>query len=98
MLALHQLREMPPIKKAIPIFELILAKKGLYREVTIPKQVNSAQEEPETGPDTQSQDQSSDVPAPDNLDGSYDSFITEFLEYDTLNKWDFGQLDFSLLG
>ncbi|KAJ3477691.1 hypothetical protein NLG97_g8774 [Lecanicillium saksenae] len=95
MLALKQLREIPAIKKATPLFELLLSRKGLY-----PSSIAAAEPQMpncETG-------STQDNTLPENFAGegqqfapieSFDSLVQEFLEYDALGRWDFGQLGLS---
>ncbi|EGX94853.1 Fungal transcriptional regulatory protein [Cordyceps militaris CM01] len=95
MLALHQLREIPAIKKALPLFELILSRKKLHG--------NYSGAPPEAAGDAQWDGADvvlrSEQQGGAETDGgvSFDSFVQEFLEYDTLGRWEFGQLDFSRL-
>ncbi|XWW95611.1 hypothetical protein V2A60_003576 [Cordyceps javanica] len=98
MLALNQLREIPAIKKAIPLFEMILSRKKLYDSAATstaprasahgPQGGGTSTMPPRTQPSTELHDAS---------EQSFDSFIQEFLEYDALDKWGFGQVDFSRL-
>ncbi|OAQ97261.1 hypothetical protein LLEC1_04756 [Akanthomyces lecanii] len=98
MLALNQLREIPAIKKAIPLFELILSRKKLYgggAVVHVPQvaaQCESQWEAAGVSRRPQLDAETEDAPAE-----SFDSFVQEFLEYDTLGDWNFAQVDFSRL-
>lgn len=93
MLALNQLREIPVIKKAIPLFELILARKNLYMNPTATSVSEATRQDDSVwnGVDPLNRN---DVPHDESRE-SFDLFIQEMLEYDTLDKWDFGQRDFS---
>ncbi len=93
MLALHQLREIPAIKKAIPLFELILARKNLYSSSAATTSVPHVAAQCESQRPLQPDAETDDAPRGE----SFDSFVQEFLEYDTLGNWDFAQLDFSRL-
>lgn len=102
MLALNQLREIPAIKKAIPLFEVVLARKSLYGDLNTVMQNYPSQIPPpgepvwgESGAVTRSQQQLNAAEQQDAPGEACDSFIPEFLEYDMLDRWDFGQLDFS---
>lgn len=99
MLALKQLQEIPAIKKAIPLFELILLRKKLYgvgdavaHVPQVAAQCESQWRDPGVVHRPQADADMGDVPGE-----SFDSFVQEFLEYDALGGWDFAQVDFSRL-
>lgn len=91
MLALNQLREFPAIGKAIPLFEMLLAKKNLYINADASREQGPASTAAQDfgGPGMQ---------LSNSEEQSFDSFLAEFLEYDALDRWDFGQVDMSRLG
>ncbi|KAM3513692.1 hypothetical protein MY11210_002703 [Beauveria gryllotalpidicola] len=95
MLALYQLREMPAVKKAIPIFELVLSRKKLYDDG--PGPADAPQVCTTSPPDESPSKEAERVPRllqPDaelvDVPGEYfDAFVQDFLEYDAVGKWDF---------
>lgn len=99
MLALNQLREIPAIKKAIPLFELILSRKKLDGDgdavVHMPKVAALCESQGKAAGVVQRPQL--DAETDDALGESFDSFVQEFLEYDTLGEWGFAQVDFSRL-
>lgn len=98
MLVLSQGKEIPVLKRALPVFEEILAKQNLY---LVPPKVLSqvtaqsqAQDNSMTDVNGSSHAQvtvtSSDVERHDNSP----SFDADFLGFDFLDEWQFGQMDF----
>jgi len=90
MLILNQGKEIPVLKRALPIFEEILAKKNLY--LVPPNNLGQVPAEPP------SQDNSvADTYASSQL-GQCENrplFDANFLGFDFLDEWQIGQLDFT---
>jgi hypothetical protein len=99
MLLLTQGKEIPVLKRALPIFEEILAKKNLY---LVPPNILG-----QVPAQSQSQDNSmADAYASPHTQGSVvssqleqwennPSFDVDFLGFDFLDEWQIGQLDFN---
>jgi hypothetical protein len=99
MLFLTQGKEIPVLKRALPIFEKILAKKNLY---LVPPNILG-----QVPAQSQSQDNSmADAYASPHTQGSVvssqleqwennPSFDVDFLGFDFLDEWQIGQLDFN---
>lgn len=91
MLVLNELREIPVIKRAMPIFEVVLAKKNLYPTSFGPAdsvpQIDDRQNEP-------------DLPrpqmgafVPQDVQGDCTFYLGDFIDFDVLDRWEVGQLD-----
>ncbi|KAK8141082.1 hypothetical protein G3M48_000878 [Beauveria asiatica] len=105
MLALYQLREIPAVKKAIPLFELILSRKKLYDESSRGGAVDDDDDDaPQvcSPPESPWEEEAGTVVPPRlrpnaelaDVPGEYfDSFVQDFLEYDAVGKWDYEQVD-----
>lgn len=108
MLALYQLREIPAVKKAIPLFELILSRKKLYNGSGGPADDHDHDDDDDapqvcSPPESPWEEAAGTVVVPPRLrpnaeladvPGEYfDSFVRDFLEYDAVGKWDFEQVD-----
>lgn len=99
MLVMGQLKEIPAIKRAIPVFELVLANKNLPAAPAVPPSKNASQSLVE--------DQNEDISAcinrlqPDlyqlqDASGElYGAFLGDFLDFNVMDKWEFGQNDFT---
>ncbi len=100
MLVLSQGKEIPALKRALPVFEEILTKKGLY---LVPS--NTLSQAP---PQSQLQDNSMadayTLPQPqvsvgssqlDQGENNLPSFDADFLGFDFLDEWQIGQLEFT---
>ena len=99
MLVLIQGKEIPALKRALPIFEEILAKKSLYMvPPNIPGQVPAQSQPQDNGrADTYASPQIQVGVVPSQLE-QYEnnpSFDVDFLEFDFLDGWQIGQLDFT---
>ncbi|KAM3444676.1 hypothetical protein NHJ13734_001178 [Beauveria thailandica] len=108
MLALYQLREIPAVKKAIPLFELILSRKKLYHESSSGGPADDDDDNDDapqvcSPPESPWEAEAGTVVVPPRLrpnaeladvPGEYfDSFVQDFLEYDAVGKWDYEQVD-----
>jgi hypothetical protein len=100
MLVLTQGKEIPALKRALPIFEEILAKKNLYLvPPNIPGRVpaqsqsqdNNSMADAYASPHTQVSVVSSQLEQCENNP----SFNVDFLGFDFLEEWQIGQLDFT---
>ncbi|KAJ6122689.1 hypothetical protein N7512_005154 [Penicillium capsulatum] len=96
MLVLNELKEIPVIKRAIPIFEIVLAKKNLGSNA-----LAAAERNPRTIPANERDRNESDasrpqsgVFLPQDAQGDYTSFLGDFMDFDVLDRWEIGQLDF----
>lgn len=90
MLALGELKEIPVIKRAIPIFEMVLAKKNLY---SVPHA--TAGDDPSQVPvNDLSEQREAGYFLPQDLQGDYTSFLGDIMDFNVLDRWE-GQLDFS---
>lgn len=99
ILVLNELREIPVIKRAIPIFEMVLAKKNLY-----PGALATAERDPVPAMvDKRDRNQSntsrpqSGVTMPQDVQGDYTSFLGDFMDFDVLDRWEIGQLDYPVM-
>jgi hypothetical protein len=99
MLVLTQGKEIPAVKRALPIFEEILARKNLYLVPPnsfgpVPAQSqlqDNSMEEAYASPQTQASLLSSQFePCENNM-----SFDVDMLGFDFLDEWHVGQLDFT---
>ena len=93
MLVLTQGKEIPALKRALPVFEEILAKKNLYLVPRIlgqePVQLQSQGDSTAgayTSPQTQVSIVSSQLEPPEN----YPSFDVDLLGFDFLDEWQIG--------
>lgn len=97
MLVLGELKEIPVIKRAIPIFEMVLSKKSLYSvpHATAEQHVlqTPADEFSRNESHTSSRTQSG-VFLLQEAQGEYSSFLGDFMDFDLLDRWELGQLDF----
>ncbi|OAA41943.1 Fungal transcriptional regulatory protein [Beauveria brongniartii RCEF 3172] len=108
MLALYQLREIPAVKKAIPLFELILSRKKLYDGGRGGGPADDDDDAPQVcsppeSPWEEKEEEAGTVVPPPRLRPNaeladvpgefFDSFVQDFLEYDAVGKWDFEQVD-----
>lgn len=97
MLVLGELKEIPVIKRAIPIFEMVLSKKGLCSalhataERPIPQTPASECSRNESDDPSRTQ---SGVFSLQDAQEEYTSFLGEFMDFDMLDRWELGQLDF----
>ena len=101
MLLLTQGKEIPALKRALPVFEEILAKKNLY--LVPPNIVGQVPARSQS----QSQDNSmadayalphthvSVIPSQLDQGGNNPPLYEDFLGFDLLDEWQIGQLDFS---
>jgi hypothetical protein len=99
MLVLTQGKEIPALKRALPIFEEILAKKNLYlvprntfSQVPAQSQLqDNSMVDAYASPHTQVSVVSSQLEQWENNA----SFDVDFLGFDFLDEWEIGQLDFT---
>lgn len=99
MLVMGQLKEIPAIKRAIPVFELVLANKNLPAAPAMPPSKTTSQslseghnEDTSTFMDRLQPDMYQLQDAPGEL---YDAFLGDFLDFNVMDKWEFGQNDFT---
>jgi len=99
MLVLTQGKEIPALKRALPVFEEILAKKNLYlAPPNIPGQVPAQPQSQDTSMADASalpHTQVSVVPSQLEQGENNSSFYGDFLGFDFLDEWQIGQLDFT---
>ncbi|KAF4470374.1 cutinase transcription factor 1 beta [Fusarium albosuccineum] len=95
MLVLDQLRGIPAIKRAFPVFETILSNKNLdstlrnsSQQHTPPERNNSLEHEP-VSPHAQAS------PVSAQVDPGQACFSGDLLEFDFLDQWQIEQLDFT---
>jgi hypothetical protein len=105
MLVLTQGKEIPALKRALPVFEEILTKKNLY--LVPPNILGQVPAQSQSQSQSQSQDNSmADAHASSHTQASVvssqweqwennPSFDVDFLGFDFLDEWQIGQLDFS---
>ncbi len=99
MLVLTQGKEIPVLKRALPIFEEILAKKNLYlfppkthnQEPAQPQSQDNGMANTYTSPQTHIGLASSQLEQSENNP----SFDVDFLGFDFLDEWQIEQLDFT---
>lgn len=100
MLVLSQGKEIPVLKRALPIFEEIIAKNHLYlgpltvpgqAAAQLPSQGNSVTNMNAGTSDTQLGVVSSHL----EQNRTTPSFDVDFLGFDFLDEWQFGQLDYT---
>jgi hypothetical protein len=99
MLVLTQGKEIPALKRALPVFEEILAKKNLYLNPPnilgqVPAQSQSQgniMADTEASSHTQPSEVSSELEQYEN----YPSFDADFLGFDFLGEWQTGEMDFT---
>lgn len=99
VLVLNELKEIPVIRRAIPIFEMVLAKKNLY-----PGPLPTAERDPVPVSTNERGRNESDtsrplsgVSLPQDGQGDYTSFLGDFMDFDVLDRWEIGQLDFPVM-
>jgi hypothetical protein len=91
MLVLTQGKEIPALKRALPVFEEILVKKNLY---LVPPNILD-QVPARSRSQSQSQDNSlADASQWEQCENN-PSFNVDFLGFDFLDEWQIGQLDFN---
>ncbi|KAH8738441.1 hypothetical protein BGZ61DRAFT_440039 [Ilyonectria robusta] len=97
MLVLGELKEIPVIKRAIPIFEMVLSKKSLSSAPHATVEQHMPQTPADECTRNESNDQSrmqSGVLSFQDAQEEYTSFLGEFMDFDVLDRWELGQLDF----
>lgn len=97
MLVLGELKEIPVIKRAIPIFEMVLSKKGLSSAPHATVEQHMLQTPADECTRNESDDPSrmqSGVCSSQDAQEEYTSFLGEFMDFDVLDRWELGQLDF----
>lgn len=99
MLLLTQGKEMPALKRALPIFERILTERNLYLAPpnNIGQVQNSSQSQENSMADTSASPptQFSAFPFHSGQSENNPSFDVDFLGFDFLDEWQIGQLDFA---
>lgn len=99
MLVLGQLKEIPAIKRAIPVFELVLSNKGLPGAPAMPLSNtaphNVSDEQNVNGSNLANRLQPDMYQLQDAPGELYDAFLGDFLDFNVMDKWDFGQNDFT---
>lgn len=98
MLLLTQGKEIPALKRALPVFEEILAKKNLYlvppNIVGVPAQLQS-QDNSMADACALPHTEVSAVSSQSEQSENNPSFDVDFLGFDFLDEWQIGQLDFT---
>ncbi|KAL1854841.1 hypothetical protein VTK73DRAFT_8686 [Phialemonium thermophilum] len=99
MLVLAQGKEIPAVKRALPVLEDILAKKNLYLvPPPVPSQVAVQSPQPDgmTGRLSSPQTQTGAVPSqPQQMEDDPSSLYGDFLGFEFLDEWQVGQLNFT---
>ena len=90
LLALGELKEIPVIKRAIPIFEMVLAKKNLY---SVPPAM-VGDDPSQVSVDELSDQREAGYFLPHDLQGDCTSFLGDLMDFNVLDRWEAGQLDF----
>lgn len=91
MLVLTQGKDIPVLKRALPIFEEILTKKNLHLVGQVPIQASQPRSDNVLDASTEQ-----DAPLPQFGQGDNDSVFLDvnFLGFDFLDEWPMGQMDF----
>lgn len=99
MLVLTQGKDIPALKRAIPVFEEILSKNNLF--LTAPNNLSHAVPDAQPRDNSMSQAHSPPQPQanvfpaePDQFDNNM-SFDVDFLGFDFLDEWQLGQMEFA---
>ncbi|KAL2432854.1 Fusaric acid cluster transcription factor FUB12 [Exophiala dermatitidis] len=104
MLLLTQGKEIPALKRALPVFEEILAKNNLYMVPSPPNTLNHVQVSASSQPHSSSMTdacgsthtQSSVIPPQlEQPENNNPFFEVDFLGFDFLDDWQIGQVDFT---
>jgi hypothetical protein len=99
MLVLTQGKEIPALKRALPIFEEILVKKNLY--FVPPNILGQVPAQPQSQDNSMADAYSLPHPQVSVVSSQSDqwednsSFDVDFLGFDFLDEWQIGQLDFT---
>lgn len=93
MLLLSQGKDIPVLKRAVPIFEDILTKKNLYLVPAVPAQSQSQGSCLVDSYASQHAQAGVLLPEPEQYENNLSANV-DFLGFDFLDEWQIGQLDF----